>query len=209
MPDALFNDIYALFKNQLPVQAIQAFRLRLAEEGALNTQFQLAVISSSEQIDGNDPVLQELGLYLASAVAQPNNRVDHYQTLSAVAARLGLLARMLAVSWQHLSSRKSFGVKTTKHQLVKAEFADVSNHIDAMLMQWQLRIAQEDFAGVEEDHWQISVLSNRAEKLMGGHGYLLGNTHSLSYLSMMIYSLYGKSCCNEHLPQVENMEQQV
>lgn len=209
MPDALFNDIFALFKNQLPAQAIQSFHLRLAEKGAQVTQFQLAVIPSSEHREENDPVLQELGLYLAPAVAQPNNRVIHCQTLSAVAARLGLLARILAVSWQHLSGRKSFGVKTTKHQLIKAEFADISNHIDALLMQWQLRMAQADFAGAEEDHWQVSVLTNRAEKLMGGHGYLLGNTHSLSYLSMMIYSLYGKSCCNKPLPQVENMEQQV
>ena len=97
------------------------------------------------------------------------------------------------MSWTQLSARKSFGVKTTRHQLVKADFAELSSQTEGLLLQWQMRLAAQDFADPEADHWQITMLTNRAEKLMGGHGYLSGSAHSLSYLSMMIYSLYGKN----------------
>ncbi|SLM65087.1 MULTISPECIES: VfmB protein [Dickeya] len=111
------------------------------------------------------------------------------------AARLGLLARMQAMSWQHLSQRSSFGSKTTRHQLIKASFADVAGKAALLLEQQHLRLQQADWAGLEDDHYQITQLNNEAEKMMGGHGFLLGNTHSLSYFSMMLYSVYGKASC--------------
>ncbi|MGM3175147.1 VfmB protein [Dickeya lacustris] len=111
------------------------------------------------------------------------------------AARLGLLARMQTMSWQHLSQRSSFGTKTTRHQLIKASFADVAGKAALLLEQQHLRLQQADWAGLEDDHYQITQLNNEAEKMMGGHGFLLGNTHSLSYLSMMLYSVYGKASC--------------
>lgn len=206
MPDVLFNDIVALFKYQLPAEAIRQFRLSLAERGEQEPASQLAVIADPEHEQGNDPVLEAMRLYIASSPAPAVYCSSPFQCLAAIAARLGLLSRIMAISWQHLSARTSFGIRTTKHQLIKAEFADISNQIDFMVMQWQLRIAENDFAAAEEDHWQIGVLTNRAEKLMGGHGYLLGNTHSLSYLSVMIYSLYGKTADADTFSRRENGE---
>ncbi|MGM3191177.1 VfmB protein [Dickeya dadantii subsp. dieffenbachiae] len=111
------------------------------------------------------------------------------------AARLGVLARMQTMSWQHLSSRNSFGTKTTRHQLIKASFADVAGKAALLLEQQYQRLQEGDLAGLEDDHYQITQLNNEAEKMMGGHGFLLGNTHSLSYFSMMLYSVYGKASC--------------
>ncbi|ACT04969.1 hypothetical protein Dd1591_0076 [Dickeya chrysanthemi Ech1591] len=109
------------------------------------------------------------------------------------AARLGVLARIQTMSWQHLSGRQSFGTKTTRHQLIKASFADIAGKASLLLEQQYQRLREGDFAGLEDDHYQITQLNNEAEKMMGGHGFLLGNTHSLSYFSMMLYSIYGKA----------------
>ncbi|WP_192456334.1 VfmB protein [Musicola keenii] len=118
----------------------------------------------------------------------------HFPLLVCV-ARLGILARMQAMSWQHLSGRTSFGAKTTRHQLIKASFADVAGRAALLLEQQHQRLQAGDMLGLEDDHYQITQLSNDAEKMMGGHGFLLGNTHSLSYFSMMLYSIYGKASC--------------
>ncbi|AUQ23656.1 hypothetical protein [Dickeya zeae] len=108
-------------------------------------------------------------------------------------ARLGVLARIQTMSWQHLSGRYSFGAKTTRHQLIKASFADVAGKASLLLEQQYQRLREGDVVGLEDDHYQITQLNNEAEKMMGGHGFLLGNTHSLSYFSMMLYSIYGKA----------------
>ena len=100
-------------------------------------------------------------------------------------------------------------MKTTRHQLIKAEFADLSSQCSLLVSQWEMRIAAQDFQDAEEDHWQITLLTNRAEKLMGGHGYLLGATHTLSYLSMMFYSLYGKTTGHYAMPRRDSLEEAV
>lgn len=193
MPDVLFNEIYALFKFELPPVAMEAFHLKMAEKGVQTPALQLKLITDGQENREVDPVLEAMGLCIASDPLLKHQRLHRFFAPAVIAARLGLLARILSISWQHLSSRTSFGVRTTRHQLIKAEFAEVSNQIDFMLTQWSLRIAQEDYAGTEGDHIQITFLTNRAEKLMGGHGYLLGNSHTLSYLSVMLYSIYGKT----------------
>lgn len=192
MPDVLFNEIYTLFKFEPPHGAIEAFHLKMAEKGVQTPALQLTFITDGQENREDDPVLEAMGLCIASDPLLKHQRLHRLLTPAVIAARLGLLARILSISWEHLSSRTSFGVRTTKHQLIKAEFAEVSNQIDFMLTQWSLRIAQEDYSGTEDDHIQITFLTNRAEKLMGGHGYLLGNSHTLSYLSVMLYSIYGK-----------------
>ncbi|NKI73705.1 acyl-CoA dehydrogenase family protein [Dickeya sp. CFBP 2040] len=207
MHDVLFNDIYALFKNQSPNEAIRRFRLNMTEKNVQEPAVKLALIADVQQNSETDPVLEAMGLCIESDSTQTYQTLHRLYGPVSIAARLGLLSRILSISWQHLSSRTSFGVKTTKHQLIKAEFAEISNQIDFMLTQWELRISQDDYSGIDEDHWQISFLTNRAEKLMGGHGYLLGNSHSLSYLSVMIYSLYGKSDDEETLFPVEHIGQ--
>jgi hypothetical protein len=198
MPEGLFNRVYQLFAGHEPVDAIRQLRLELPPQAgdAFSQGYQLVPneqTGTAAQSPEADRVLASLGLDLQFQGAEQVIAADDTQLVVSVAARLGLLMRMLGMSWTHLSSRRSFGVKTTRHQLIKAEFADLSSQCSLLVSQWEIRSAAQDFQDVEEDHWQITLLTNRAEKLMGGHGYLLGATHTLAYLSMMFYSLHGKA----------------
>ncbi|MGM3159652.1 VfmB protein [Dickeya undicola] len=159
--------------------------------------YQIQEISNQPDVDQPqrlfDRVLNHLGLDVVrgtDTLALPASF-----PILVCAARLGVLARIQSMSWQHLSSRNSFGTKTTRHQLIKASFADVAGKAALLLEQQYQRLQDGDLAGLEDDHYQITQLNNEAEKMMGGHGFLLGNTHSLSYFSMMLYSVYGKASC--------------
>jgi hypothetical protein len=198
MPDGPFNRIYQLFAGNEPAEAVRLLRLESPDQTrrVLSQGYQL--VPDEREVTAGQPrqadrVLASLGLDLQYLGGEQAIAADDTPLIVSVAARLGLLMRMLGMSWTHLSARRSFGVKTTRHQLIKAEFADVSSQCNQLVLQWEMRIAAQDFQDAEEDHWQITLLTNRAEKLMGGHGYLLGATHTLSYLSMIIYSLYGKT----------------
>ncbi|MFJ4389520.1 hypothetical protein [Pseudomonas soli] len=197
MPEGLFNRVYQLFAGNEPVDAVRQLRLELPHQAgdAFCQGYQLVPHEQKATVQSlqADRVLASLGLDLQFQGGEQVIAVDDTQLVVSVAARLGLLMRMLDMSWAHLSSRRSFGVKTTRHQLIKAEFADLSSQCSLLVSQWEIRSAEQDFQDVEEDHWQITLLSNRAEKLMGGHGYLLGAAHTLAYLSMMFYSLHGKA----------------
>lgn len=197
MPDGLVHRIYQLFVDQEPVEAVRLLRVELSprRRHAFSRGYQLVPherAATADQSSQADRVLAFLSLDLQWLEGEQAVDADQTRLVVSVAARLGLLMRILGMSWTHLSARRSFGVKTTRHQLIKAEFADLSSQCGQLLLQWEMRVASQDFDDAEEDHWQITGLTNRAEKLMGGHGYLLGATHTLSYLSMMFYSLYGK-----------------
>ncbi|NKI74736.1 VfmB protein [Dickeya sp. CFBP 2040] len=150
-----------------------------------------SLLEASQSLRLFDRVLNHLGLDVVRCTDVPTLPAS-FPILVCV-ARLGLLARMQTMSWQHLSGRYSFGTKTTRHQLIKASFADVAGKASLLLEQQYQRLREGDVAGLEDDHYQITQLNNEAEKMMGGHGFLLGNTHSLSYFSMMLYSIYGKA----------------
>ncbi|WP_300628610.1 hypothetical protein [Pseudomonas sp.] len=206
MADSPFNRIYQLFASNEPAEAVRQLHLELPHQArrAFSQGYQLVLnepTATTSQSPQADRVLACLGLDLQWLGEEQVIAVDDSQLVVSVAARLGLLMRMLGMSWTHLSARRSFGVKATRHQLIKAEFADLSSHCSLLLLQWDMRIAAQDFHDAEDDHWQITQLTNRAEKLMGGHGYLLGATHTLSYLSMVIYSLYGKTTGHSGSPQ--------
>ncbi len=197
MSEEEFTRLYFLFRDCEPSEAFRQMRRKWADtaSGVFCGGYQLLAAEGetcAEQHAESDRILASLGMSLQHTGTE-NITDDPIPLMASFAARLGLLSQILAVSWKHLSGRKSFGVKTTRHQLVKADFADLSSQTEVLLLQWQMRIAMQDFADPETDHWQLTMLTNRAEKLMGGHGYLSGSTHSLSYLSMMIYSLYGKT----------------
>lgn len=202
MPDGAFDGIYQLFAGNEPADAVRRLRRELGDldSRAFSQGYQL-VPNEPAAADGHSPqvdrVLGSIGLDLRFLEGEQMIAADHSPLIGCVAARLGLLMRILDKSWAHLSVRRSFGVKTTRHQLIKAEFADLSSQCSQLLVQWRMRIAAQDFNDAEEDQWQITQLTNRAEKLMGGHGYLLGATHTLSYLSMMLYSLYGKTTVHD------------
>ncbi|TWC22875.1 MULTISPECIES: hypothetical protein [unclassified Pseudomonas] len=206
MPDGPFNRTYQLFADHEPAEAVRLLRVGLPDQTkpVFSQGYQLMPFERDDAAGQSGPadrVLASLGLDLRYLGAEQATVVDDTCLIISVAARLGLLTRMLGMSWTHLSARRSFGVKTTQHQLIKAEFADVSSQCSLLMLQWEMRIAAQDFQDAEQDQWQITQLANRAEKLMGGHGYLLGATHTLSYLSMMIYSLHGKTTRHYTLPR--------
>ncbi|MBU9849110.1 hypothetical protein J1788_03315 [Rahnella aceris] len=197
MCEAEFTRLYFLFRDHEPAEAFRQMRQKWANpaSGVFCGGYQILAAEGetcAEQHAESDRILASLGIALQHTGTETITD-DPIPLMASSAARLGLLSQILAMSWKHLSARKSFGIKTTRHQLVKADFADLSNQTDLLLLQWQMRVTAQDYADPEADHWQITELTNRAEKLMGGHGYLSGSTHSLSYLSMMIYSLYGKA----------------
>ncbi|MCU1748595.1 hypothetical protein [Pseudomonas sp. 6D_7.1_Bac1] len=214
MPDGPFNRVYQLFAGNEPAEAVRLWRLELANQTrrAFSQGYQL--VPDERKVTACHPpqvdrVLASLGLDLQYLGGERTIAADDTQLIASIAARLGLLMRMLGMSWTHLSARRSFGMKTTRHQLIKAEFADVNSQCSLLVSQWEMRTAAGDFQDAEEDHWQITLLTNRAEKLMGGHGYLLGATHTLSYLSMMFYSLYGKTTCHYAMPRRDSLGEVV
>ena len=200
MSEDEFTRLYFVFRDREPAEAFRQMHEKWADpvSGIFYGGYQIQP-AESEVCAGwqaeSDRILATLGVCLQHTATETITD-DLTPLVASFAARLGLLSQILAMSWTHLSTRKSFGVKTTRHQLVKADFADLSSQTEGLLLQWQMRLAAQDFADPEADHWQITMLTNRAEKLMGGHGYLSGSAHSLSYLSMMIYSLYGKNAAS-------------
>jgi hypothetical protein len=214
MPDGPFNRIYQLFAGNEPAEAMRLLRLELPDQTRRVFSQSYQLMPGGREVTAGqstqaDRVLASLGLDLQYLEGEQAIAADDTSLMFSVAARLGLLMRMLDMSWTHLSARRSFGVKTTRHQLIKAEFADVNSQCSLLVLQWEMRIAAQDFQDVEEDHWQITLLTNRAEKLMGGHGYLLGATHTLAYLSMMIYSLHGKTTGHYAMPRRDRVGEVV
>ncbi|QMV15010.1 acyl-CoA dehydrogenase family protein [Vibrio spartinae] len=142
-----------------------------------------------------DRILRHLALETATVDAQSQN--EEPLSLAVCAIRLGLTTRILDLSFNHLKDRKSFGQKTTRHQLIKASFSDIYGDVSLLKQQLHYRLDSGDLSDPDEEHRQITQLSNQAEKLMGGHGFLLGNSHTISHFSMLLYSLFGKSSSRE------------
>jgi len=84
------------------------------------------------------------------------------------------------MAYVHLGDRVSFGQKTLSHQLVKATFAEAHGAVIRLSEQMHLRADRSLSVGMTDDHYVVSDFNSKAEKLMGGHGYLLTGTHSLS-----------------------------
>ncbi|MDC5848280.1 acyl-CoA dehydrogenase family protein [Vibrio europaeus] len=179
--------------------AYQGFALTKTNEGAghpqvvdLNGQ---AVAESRLTWLAPDRLLDWLNLQVAT-VSDQQALCLPISTLIA-SARLGLVARTLDYAHQHLQNRKSFGQKTTRHQLIKASFSDIYGDVTLLNQQLSLRVENTDHQGLETEHQAITRLSNQAEKLMGGHGFLMGATHTVSHLSMLLYSVFGKQPSTE------------
>jgi hypothetical protein len=144
-------------------------------------------------VDCADLVVNHLGLCIGQVSASEPDRF--VTSLAILAIRLGILSRILDMAYVHLKDRVSFGQKTLSHQLVKATFAEVHGAVIRLREQMRLRADRSLFTGVTDDHGVLSTFNNKAEKLMGGHGYLLTGTHPLSYLSMLLFSVYGAAQC--------------
>jgi alkylation response protein AidB-like acyl-CoA dehydrogenase len=150
-------------------------------------------IAPTGLVDYPDPVLDHLGLSVGQTTA--NDAAGPNVSVAALAIRLGILSRMLDMAYAHLKNRVSFGQKTLSHQLVKAAFADVHGAVVRLNEQMRLRARESIWVGLRDDHCEVTESSGKAEKLMGGHGYLLTGTHSLSYVSTMLFSVYGATEC--------------
>ncbi|MEZ8273216.1 acyl-CoA dehydrogenase family protein [Vibrio splendidus] len=138
-----------------------------------------------------DRVMVNLGLKVVRVNGDSHKTGNALALVSAI-VRLGLVSRILDMSYEHLNQRKSFGQKTTRHQLIKASFSDIFGDITQLKQQLNYRVSVNDFEGLECVHENLTRLLNQAEKLMGGHGFMLGSTHTISYLAMLLYSLFGK-----------------
>jgi hypothetical protein len=150
-------------------------------------------IAAAQLVDYPDPVMDHLGLCIGQVSAGEADKVS--ASLAVLAIRLGVLSRMLDMAYVHLKDRVSFGQKTLSHQLVKATFAEVHGAVVRLNEQTRLRADSSLWVGLREDHCEVTEFNGKAEKLMGGHGYLLTGTHSLSYLSMLLFSVYGATEC--------------
>jgi hypothetical protein len=149
---------------------------------------------TADLLPRHDRLAEAHGLRLASrpGAGSPGSVADaEVLSMGVLALRTGLTLRILDMSHQHLAKRWSFGRKTLSHQLVKACFATVFAGLQQVREQWRIRIEQGWLAELEDEHRQVSELAAQAEKLMGGHGYLQAGSHGVSYLSMLLYSLYG------------------
>lgn len=141
-----------------------------------------------------DQLAEAFGLRLASlpGAGSPVSETDaEVLSMGVLALRTGLTLRILDMSHRHLAKRWSFGKRTLSHQLVKATFATVFAGLEQLREQWRVRLEQGWLGQLEDEHRQVSELTGQAEKLMGGHGYLQDGSHGVSYLSMLLYSVYG------------------
>jgi hypothetical protein len=137
----------------------------------------------------DDPVLSAMGLHLITSDA-PSCNADSL-ALPALLLRVGLLGRILDLAHGHLKSRVSMGKKTLSHQLVKASFSDAYSVMRLCVETAGLRHQTGDMAGLDFDHARLTTATLEAEKLMGGHGYLIGGTHQWGYVSMLLQAIYG------------------
>jgi hypothetical protein len=151
------------------------------------------IIEPSQVVDIPDLVVNHLGLRIGRVSASEPDRFR--ASLVALAIRLGILSRMLDMAYGHLKDRVSFGQTTLSHQLVKATFAEVHGAVVRLREEMDLRADRSLFVGLVDDHRLVTEFNSKAERLMGGHGYLLTGTHPLSYLSMVLFSIYGASPC--------------
>ncbi len=136
-----------------------------------------------------DPVLAALGLRLIAVEAPGLD--PKAVALPALMLRVGLLGRILDLAHDHLKGRVSMGKKTLTHQLVKVGFADGFAAMRLASDLAMLRSETGDLSGLMQDHAGLGQATLAAEKLMGGHGYLIGGTHPVGYVSMLVQSIYG------------------
>jgi hypothetical protein len=148
------------------------------------------VVQADVEEIADDGVLATMGLRLVH-VPNAGSMASDVASLAALEMRLGLLTLMLDTAHRHLKPRKSFGQKTLHHQLVKADFGDASGTLILLQSKIAYRRKTGDMSGLAADHAKLSATELQSEKLMGGHGYLIGGTHEISYVSMLLRGLFG------------------
>lgn len=136
----------------------------------------------------SDEVLAHLGLQLTQdSVINPAQR--ERSSRSGLALRIGLLYRVLDRSNAHLVGRTSFGKSTLSQHAVRMKFSELNG---VCLRLAEKLLVYEMFATdltLVREHEELLDYDRMAEKLMGGHGYVYGGVHELTYLSMLFYCM--------------------
>ncbi|MGJ8628481.1 MAG: hypothetical protein ACSHXB_16085 [Sulfitobacter sp.] len=132
----------------------------------------------------NDPVLHEIGMEWVRV--NDTTPAGHRAIVGALVLRAGLLCRMLDRAYRHLEGRESGGKPILQHQLVKACFVE-SYGVAEQIRQEAVPFLDDSLA-IDFDalHRALSDATMKASKLMGGHGYLLGEVNSIEFLSMCL-----------------------
>lgn len=136
----------------------------------------------------SDCILANMGIQL-SVVRDFREATNGKHSQYGLAIRIGLLYQTLDRSHEHLSARYSSGKRLCNHPSLKQKFARLASL--CLRLTEKLRIYQAlNFRSLLiEEHDELLESERQAEKLMGGHGFLFGGSHELTYLSMLVYCM--------------------
>lgn len=98
--------------------------------------------------------------------------------------RVGLLLRILDLSFAHLADRVSGGQKTLRHQLVKSTFSECFSLAETIRCEAPYLLQSSFNIDLCEQHRAITSATTKAAKLMGGHGFLASQANALEFLSL-------------------------
>ena len=141
-----------------------------------------------------DPVLTAMGLEwvrLGSGGTAAGRTADRRMATGALVLRAGLLARILDRSYRHLEPRESGGQRVLQHQLVRACFVECFGAAEQMRLEAVYLLDESRAVDPAVLHKGLTSATMKAAKLMGGHGYLLGETNSVEFLSLCLAGM----CC--------------
>lgn len=135
-----------------------------------------------------DPSLRSLGVEIVRVrgATPPGRR----SAVGVLLVRAGLLMRMLDEARTHLEPRRSGGVPTLRHQLVKASFADAHGAAERVVAEAPHRLDAPRPVCDARAHASLGRATTEAAKLMGGHGFLQGSLHSLELLSLALAAIH-------------------
>jgi hypothetical protein len=150
-------------------------------------------IAAADAATVPDPVLTAMGLEWvrlgrSDAVGR---RTDRRAATGALVLRSGLLARILDRSYRHLEPRESGGQRVLHHQLVRACFVECFGAAEQMRLEAGYLLDEACSVDPAVLHKGLTSATMKAAKLMGGHGYLLGETNSIEFLSLCLAGI----CC--------------
>jgi hypothetical protein len=155
--------------------------------------------AQAEAVVVADRALRALGLeWVRVGQGQPPTRRAAVGTLI---FRAGLLARILDRSFHHLETRESGGQKTLQHQLVKACFVECLNLSEQIRLEAMFLLEESSHVDFALFHNLLTDATMKAAKLMGGHGFLLGEANSIEFLSLCMSSIC--SCARQDAVDVD------
>ncbi len=135
----------------------------------------------------NDHALAGLGIEIIVADT-PRGDATWLCQIAGLLHRTGILLKMLDTSFAHLSDRESGGQKTMHHQLVKATFVESFSLAETIRLEACHLIDADIAIDLTAHHEALNSAIIKASKLMGGHGFLMGQVNSLEMFSLSMFS---------------------